>query len=88
MSPDSELAIPQLPSEDLLRKSVFRHPHNMSRPSCLGREEHGIYRLDASLLKNFSVGYIVLQLDVKEFAQVVELSVMSPVYCPCSTSVE
>ena len=93
LASDFPLAIPQLPVEDLFRKSVVRHPHNMTCPSCLGPEKHGMYRLGAGLLKDFSVGYFVLPLDVEEFAQaahmeVVELSGMTSVHCPFSTAVE
>ena len=58
LASDFPLAIPQLPVEDLFRKSVVRHPHNMTCPSCLGPEKHGMYRLGAGLLKDFSVGYL------------------------------
>ena len=54
----------------------------MSCPSCLGPEEHGMYRLGAGQLKDFNVRYFVLPFDVGEFAQaahmeVVELSGMN-----------
>ena len=68
MSSDCALALPQLPIEDLFEKSVIRHPHNMSRPSCLGPEEHGMHRLDSGFLKNISVNHVVLPIDVKDFA--------------------
>ena len=58
-----QISIPQQLIEDLFGKCEIRHTH-MARLFYLGPEEYGMHRLDAALLKNFSV----LPLDVTDFA--------------------